>query len=238
MKVEINPRYETQERFVCLLPTEFVRNGEVIYKGRNELRLYLYAGLNYVVKRYRKPHFINRFVYGTLRRSKAYRSYHYGLRLLAMGVSTPEPVAYLEEYSFGLRYSYLVTLQADVCREIREFTDVTDVTPHLDVLRAFGRFTADLHNKGILHQDYSPGNILFDTTDGTPRFTLVDINRMKFKKEIGEEEGYHNLRRLWLTDEVYRVIARAYAEARGFNPDIAEERILALKNHFMANRYK
>ena len=49
-----------------------------------------------------------------------------------------------------------------------------------DRLLAFARYTAALHQAGILHLDYSPGNILIhhNEIDGYS-FSLVDVNRMQ-----------------------------------------------------------
>lgn len=52
-------------------------------------------------------------------------------------------------------------------------------------MTAFAEFTARLHEAGILHLDYSPGNILYDKIGEEYHFSLVDINRMHFG-----ESGY------------------------------------------------
>ena len=89
-----------------------------------------------------------------------------------------------------------------------------------------------MHEKGILHLDYSAGNVLFGMKDGNVSFDIIDINRMRFDK-VSEEVGYKNFAPLWLTDDAYVEIARAYAKERGFNENKAVERILYYKNQFM-----
>lgn len=237
MRVEINPVYAHLSSFIKSIPSQFDSLGTIIYQDRNTLRLMEVGDLSLVVKRYKKAHIVNRFVYGTFRSSKAERSYINAVKLLEKGVDTPVPVAYIEEYQFGLRYSYYITLKASFTHEIREFCDMEDVEPYSHILEAFGLFTARLHNNEIIHLDYSPGNILFDYTHNKPDFTIVDINRLRFGK-LTEEQSYHILRRLWLTDQAYTIIARAYAKGRGFDEEKAVERILYHKNKFMANRYK
>lgn len=237
MKIEVNPAYRHLADFIKSLPRLFDREGEVIYRGRNELRLYTAGGMKIVIKRFRKPHIINRFVYGFIRPSKAKRSYIFAVRLAAKSINTPTPIGYLEEYKFGMGYSYYISTQFPDSREMRIFCDITDAEPHRQILEAFGLFTARLHNMNVIHKDYSPGNILFNMKEGRPQFSLVDINRMKFAP-VGEKEGYYNLRRLWFPDEVYRIIARAYARGRNFDEDKAEHHILRHKNRFMENRYK
>ena len=63
--------------------------------------------------------------------------------------------------------------------KLYEFGDA-DIEECKDVVKAFAQYTARLHEAGILHRDYSPGNILFDKIDGEYQFSLVDINRMSF----------------------------------------------------------
>ncbi|MDL2266064.1 tyrosine protein kinase [Parabacteroides sp. OttesenSCG-928-G07] len=237
MKVEINPVYNHLSSFIKSIPSKFDSLGTIIYQARNTLRLIEVGGLPLVVKRFKRAHIINRFIYGTFRSSKAERSYINAVKLLEKGVNTPIPVGYIEEYKFGLRYSYYITLKASFAHEIREFCDMEDVEPYSNILEAFGLFTARLHNKEVIHVDYSPGNILFDFIHNKPVFTVVDINRLRFGK-LTEEQSYHNLRRLWLTDQAYTIIARSYAKGRGFDEEKAIERILYHKNKFMANRYK
>ena len=236
MKIEINPVYRHLTDFIYSVPYLFDSIGEIIHDGRNRLRRCNIYGYELVIKRFKKPHLINRFVYGSIRDSKAERSYEYAFKLLEKNINTPIPVAYIEVYSFGLRDSYYLSLYTSIKREMREFCDLESVDNNRFILEAFGKFTANLHNKGVLHIDYSPGNILFDTVHGRPVFTLVDINRMKFVN-VSEEMGYKNLQRLWLHDEPFRVIARSYAKERGFDEDKAEELILKYKNRYMATRY-
>lgn len=44
---------------------------------------------------------------------------------------------------------------------MREFEE-GGIAGREDILEAFAAFTVDLHKKGVLHLDYSAGNILFD----------------------------------------------------------------------------
>ena len=49
-----------------------------------------------------------------------------------------------------------------------------------EILRAFVAFSFNLHNKGVFHVDFSPGNILIKKKDSVYEFSLIDVNRMKF----------------------------------------------------------
>ena len=62
---------------------------------------------------------------------------------------------------------------------------------HENILRAFTRFTFELHEKQIQFLDHSPGNTLIKKVDGDYQFFLVDLNRMNFK-ELNFEERMLN----------------------------------------------
>lgn len=81
MKLEINPKYNMLASFVRTIPEQFDDLGLVIYEGRNILRKCVVGDLHLVIKSFAPPHIVNRFVYGNLRRSKAFRSFHYALLL-------------------------------------------------------------------------------------------------------------------------------------------------------------
>lgn len=237
MRIEINPTYRHLEPFIQQIPELFDSSGEILYEGRNTLRMYNINGLQIVIKRFKQPHLINRFVYGTIRESKAERSYMHAFELIKHNINTPGPIAFIEHYNFGLRDSYYVSLCSTMQHELREFCNDAPVNGSALLFEELGFFSARLHNLGILHRDFSPGNILFDIIHGKPVFSLVDINRISFK-QISEEAGYQAMKRLWLSDEAYQLVARAYAKGRKLNEEKAVKRILQLKNHFMENRYK
>ena len=96
LRVELHPEYEHLKEFLTSMPLRFHNNeGKVIYKGRNELRVFEYQGQEYVVKSFKKPILINRIVYGILRPTKAKRSYNNALELLHIGICTPQPIGYV-----------------------------------------------------------------------------------------------------------------------------------------------
>ena len=232
MKIVINPLYKEFQTFIATLPEVFEQEGEIIFQGRNVLKRFQIKGISFIVKRFKRPNWINRFIYVSFRSSKATRSYLNGLRLVEFGINTPYPVAYIEEYYWGLSYSYYITLEEKGMKEIRCFCSGFGNGEPVGVLEAFGKFTADMHKKGVLHKDYSPGNILFAYRNGEIYFSLVDINRMKFGV-ISEEEGYKSLNRLWFDDNGYKRVALAYAKEAGYNMEHAWERIRFYKDKFM-----
>ena len=88
-----------------------------VYRGRNLVAAYKPQTLDCEVniKSFRRPNFIKSAIYGWLRPSKARRSYEYSLRLLALGVATPQPYAFIEDLSaiHTLRRSYYISRQLD-----------------------------------------------------------------------------------------------------------------------------
>lgn len=232
MKYTISPQYKFLGSFIHALPSDFLSMGEEIYSGRNVLRRYVIEGVPLVVKSFRPPHLINRLAYAYIRKSKARRSYEYAHLLLERGIPTPAPIAYVEEYHLGIRNSFYVSSECPYTRNMREFWFTPEIGDRTFILEAFAYFTASMHEAGVLHRDYSAGNILFSVIKGDPMFMVVDINRMRFGS-VSEEEGYKNMERLWLPDETYRIIARAYASARGFNEEHAVERVRYYKDIVM-----
>lgn len=217
MKIVLNPAYESLEAWVKSVPYIFAEQGEVIYDARNQIRImHGPDGGELCVKRFHTPRFLNRYIYRYIRDSKAKRSFENGLYLLAHGVGTPEPIAYLEEYSWGgLGYSYLITRVSPLKRLHREFT--LAYTPQLEeTIRPLARFTAHMHDEGILHLDFSPGNILWDRVDGEYRFEVIDINRVVLGP-VSMKAGCRSLRRLCARRAFFDIFAEEYAHARGLD---------------------
>lgn len=215
-RMEVHLKHPELKTFIASIPMRFERGeGEVIYKGRNELRRMEYQGYSYVVKSFQRPHLLNRLVYGTLRASKAKRAYYNGLELLQIGVPNPQPIGYVE-VSAGLLFdkSFLITAMSH-CPYIWKDLFTQDFSYKEQVVREVGKLTALLHNHGIALKDYSRGNILFREESGQVRLELVDLNRM-YRGKIDQKRGCKNLERLPATPEMHRWLAEEYALARGY----------------------
>ncbi|MDR1556239.1 MAG: lipopolysaccharide kinase InaA family protein [Tannerellaceae bacterium] len=228
MKIVINPAYRHLEPFVRQLPRIFGKEGSLVYAGRNTIKVFEEKGISVNVKSFRLPCFLNGIVYGFFRPSKARRSYEYGLKLRAENILTPTPIAYIEQKRFGLlRGSYYLSAHLEYDGMLRELRTGT-LSGREDLLRAFARFTAEIHQHQIFHKDFSPGNILYLRDGNDYRFYLVDINRMKFCP-VGMEKGCKNLQRLWGSEEMLRFLAREYARCR--HMDAADCENLTLRHH-------
>ncbi len=191
------------------LPQTF-EQGDTLHEGRNTVRL---TPDGWVIKRFAVPRFPNNLIYTRLRKSKARRSYEYALRLKGR---TPAPIGFLEVKHGGLlRESYYVCEEAKGAVTFKEISHNPDYPERELLLQQVALFAAQLHEEGILHKDFSGGNILF--SEG--RILLVDLNRMCFNHKVSLREGCHNFSRLYLTADDCRLMARVYAEHRGFDVD-------------------
>ena len=228
----IHPTYSQLAPCIERLPLAFLVNNNVIHQGRNTLKQFSENGLDLVVKSYQIPHIINRLSYGFFRASKAKRAYEYAITLQLDKIGTPQPIAYIEQRFAGLLYqSYFVSERSTCPYTFNTLIQQPSYEYRTLVLQEIGRFTADLHTKGMLHQDYSGGNILFDVQNGKVLLELVDLNRIVFKHTIGIEEGCKNFERLNIDEEALQILATEYAKARNFDVDICVESVLKMRWH-------
>ena len=213
----------------------FEKDGEMIHEGRNCIKSFQTKTGTWNVKRYHKPSFFNRIVYSFLRKPKGKRAFEYPARVLSAGFETPYPIAYAEERCMGIiGYSFFISEQCPYRRRFYEFGDAC-VENIREILIAFVHFTAGLHEAGIYHRDYSPGNILFDNVDGTWHFSIVDINRMEFGP-VSIKKGCKNFARLWGQPEFFRFIAQEYAHARHADEQQCMAFVMQARNKFWKPR--
>ena len=236
--IVLAPKYEEWREWISSLPQTFESSGTVIYDARNQIRrMSAPDGSLLCVKRYHKPLFINKYIYRFIRPSKARRAYENGLYILAHGVGTPEPIAYIEEYELGgLGYSYLITRRSELTHINREFT--LAYKPELDdTIVPLAKFTAHMHNEGILHEDFSPGNILWDKINGEYQFEIIDINRMSFGK-VDLQTGCRSIQRICARSYFFDIFADAYAETRGMDKTECRKWIQYYRDKFWKNGKK
>jgi tRNA A-37 threonylcarbamoyl transferase component Bud32 len=212
MKIVINPTYSILNSFVTSIPTLFDQEGELVYAARNQLKCYSVEGYDLIVKRYKVPHLINRIAYTFFRPSKAKRAYEYALKLLELGVNTPAPIAYIEQKSFGLlNHGYFISIYEKDYTDIRPL--MTGAQTNDALLQDLSNYIAEFHNKGVLHFDMSPGNILYKEVDSHFQFSLIDINRMQFLPKISDEKRFKSFKQLSDNKTVLTRIAQLYASA-------------------------
>jgi hypothetical protein len=217
-KVVIHPDYAFCADFINRIPEVFYAGGETIYKSRNEIKVFEVNGIKINVKQYKVPIFINRIIYTFFRMTKAHRAYNYAFKLLDIGIDTHFPIAYIHFKKTGLIHRcYFISLQPPYPRDMYEFGK-DSLTGRESIIRSLAHYAAKLHDAGIYHKDFSPGNILFQQTEDEVKFLLVDINRMQFGP-VSIKKGCANFARLWGSKEMFTLIAKEYAVARNADPD-------------------
>ena len=216
MEIVINPKYSILNSFITNIPTLFDQEGELVYAGRNQLKCYSVEGYDIIVKRYKVPHLINRIAYTFFRPSKAKRAYEYALKLLELGVNTPAPIAYIEQKSLGLlNHGYFISIYEKDYTDIRPLMSGAQTNDAL--LQDLSSYIAEFHNKGVLHFDMSPGNILYKEVDHRFQFSLIDINRMQFLPSISNKKRFKSFKRISSNEKVLTAMAGIYAAASCLN---------------------
>ncbi|MBC3759547.1 Kdo domain containing protein [Hyunsoonleella sp. SJ7] len=184
-------------------------------QDRNSLKLFNLEDRTINVKSFRVPNLINQIAYRFFRKSKAQRSFEYANRLMELGVGTPQPMGYYEFTTlFLFKNSYYISEQQPCDITYRELTLDVDYPNHEAVLRAFTRFTFELHKKNIHFLDHSPGNTLIEINKGNYKFYLVDLNRMEFKP-LDFETRIKNFARLTIHKSMVEVMSDEYAKCSG-----------------------
>lgn len=229
MNVIVGSEYEPLRAWLSQVPRLFDDNqGELLYSGRNQIRLFEVDGNKLVVKRFKRNNILKAMIYTFFRENKARRSYENAHLLSEHGFTTPRAVAYMEERTAGL-----VTQVYYVCA----FTDSEPIRPRLieqdpfdePLAKSYARFVASLHEAGVLHRDLNPTNVLVDVAG---HFELIDINRMQFfDGPVPKAECMENLTLFYWLTPAYRFILDEYARQRGWTEDDVAEAIRVKERH-------
>lgn len=245
VKYQINDKYAAMQEvltFVAHLPALFEAEGtELFANGRNVLKVFEVAKEHpvlgkVVVKRFRARNIFQAIAYSTFTKSKAERAFQNGLLLLQCGLSTPEPIAYVEERNGGmLRYCYYLTAFTDA-KSVRTALDVDFNKP---MAKCFAQFIARLHQHGLVHHDLNFDNVLYEepsTLNPKPstlnyQISVIDINRLT----------YHAANRLTLADckddfvrwtdrkDLLQYVVEEYAQERGLDKQETLDEVMRLK---------
>jgi len=181
-----------------------------IWDKRNKIKIISYDKEKLTIKSFKIPHILNKIAYTFLRDSKAKRSYDNSMKILEF---VPKPIGYVEYEKFGLLHdSYFVCEKYAYDFTIREVLLQNNFENRDNIFREFAAFTHALHCKGVVHLDYSPGNILIKKmSDDLYEFKIIDVNRMTFK-ELTLEERLENFSKLWAKNEDLKCIIIAYSQ--------------------------
>ena len=212
MKIKISAAYIKEKQEIENLISNFTGMGEILIEGnRNSIKTFDLNGQKVNIKSFKIPNAVNKIAYRFFRKSKAERSYLYAEHLISRNIGTPYPIGFAEQknaFTFG--ESYYLSEQLPYDLTYRELVSQPVYPEHEEILRAFTRFTFDLHENEIHFLDHSPGNTLIQRHNGDYRFFLVDLNRMDFKV-LSFDERMKNFSRLTPKKEMVEVMASEYA---------------------------
>ena len=235
MSVVINKEFKSKEIELRNYITNFNSSGKLFGDGqRNKIKLFELEGKTINIKSFKIPNLINKIAYKYFRKSKAKRSFEYATTLLEKGIGTPQPVAYLENYSWlGLKDSYYASEHLVTELTFRELVEMPEYADHENILRQFTKFSYDLHQKGIEFLDHSPGNTLIKkVAEGKYSFYLVDLNRMNFHESMDFDLRMKNLSRLTPKKEMIAIMSDEYAKHYSQPSDLVFKKMWQATNDF------
>ncbi len=201
------------ENFLKNIQESFSKKSNItLFDKRNIIKIISFENTQYVVKSFKVPHLLNQIVYNFFRDSKAKRSYENSVKLLELNVNTPQPIGYIEFNSlFLFKESFYVSEFFNYDFEIRAVFKDKSFEDRDNILKKFIEFSYRLHNKGVYHIDYSPGNILVKKIDGEYLFYIIDVNRMQFL-DFDIDLRMKSMSKLTANDDDNNFIASYYAE--------------------------
>lgn len=213
MSYRISLKYEKDSKSLLELVSKFESVGTVFGDGgRNIIKIVNFKEETLNIKAFKEPNIINQIAYQYFRKSKARRSFEYATILKEKGIGTPDPIAYFEfKKGIGFGKSFYISEHVSPDLTFRELVHQPDFPNHENILRAFTRFTFQLHEKRVEFLDHSPGNTLIFIEENDHKFSLVDLNRMEFKK-LDFKERMYNFRRLTPKKEMVEVMSDEYAK--------------------------
>ena len=145
-----------------------------------------------------------------------------------MGIDTPEPIAYIEQYRFGLFHTGYYIARFSNNPTLSHISTLSDSQQSL-VAVDLAEFTAKMHTLGIAFYDYNSQNILYTKCDDKYHFEIVDINRMHFKyKPLSVKDSIKTIYRLQMdfSPQAETTFLEHYAMVRGFNWQIFSGAVL------------
>jgi len=226
---DVDDNYKEFEEFTQNIKLHFDKSSNIITKKRNIIKLVDKGDRLVVVKSFKIPNFINKFAYRFIRFSKAKRSFLNAKELVKRGVNTPYPISYIEFFTPLLNESFYICEKFNYDFEIRELFLDPNFKDRDKILYEFIKFSYELHQKGIYHIDYSPGNVLVKKSSEGYQFSIVDLNRMKFI-DFNNDLRFKNLSRFSARDEDTQKIAEIYSKISGIDNDFALKRLFFYHN--------
>lgn len=208
MKYQVNPKFSHKKDVVINVRRYFEQSNMLLQDARNKIKKVSFEGEDYAIKSFKEPCGLNCLLYSFFRISKAKRSYDYSLKIAEF---VPQAIGFVENYQGRwLTKSYFISELFDYDFTIREVLLDKAMLNRETIFRAFASFSYRLHEQGILHKDFSPGNILIKKDQDNYQFKIIDINRMHFG-ELSIKQRMSNFSMLWASDADLDLVVTHYA---------------------------
>jgi hypothetical protein len=237
---EVSPTCKLSKDLILDIIINFNKKGKIFIAGnRNIIKLFNLEGIVLNIKSFKEPNIINKIAYRYFRKSKACRSFEYATILIEKGIGTARPIAFYENFDIiGLKDSYYVCEHLNADLTYRELVE-TDYPDAENILRQFTRFTYEMHQKGIEFLDHSPGNtLIINEGNGIYSFFLVDLNRMKFHKQIDFQTRMNNLCKITPKEEMVVIMSNEYAKISGLLEEKVFKTMWQLTQDFQYRFYR
>lgn len=228
----LDPKFNHLMPFAWNLHQTFMHCGKEIHLGRNQLKTFRVADQEYCIKSFGRPTLANTIIYSFFRKGKAKRSYIYAHKLLKLGISTPQPIGFVEVYNRWkiMTNSYYISLYEPPAYTIAQV--IQDNVVHKEsILQDFASFIAtQLHANGIYHQDFNGNNILvYPQANNHYHFSLVDLNRIRFNQNIKFRKALVNIKSVCADPIDLATLSGYYAHERQTDPRQAMFQIITIK---------
>lgn len=211
--ITINTDYQNQKEAILQLVNAFFDDDSVVKGSRNAMKSKFLGNEKVNIKFFQKPGFIKSIIYSFFRSSKAKRSYDNAKYLIKNNISTPFPIAFIENRNvLGLlTNSYYICHHIDYNFTMRELLHNPLFENRKKIIEQFTEFTFAMHEAQINFLDHSPGNTLISRIDSNNyKFDLVDLNRMNFET-LSPENRMDNFKKMWLSKTMIKIVATKYA---------------------------
>lgn len=219
-RIHIHPHYWMYKGFVEDVPNEKYKREKTFCNRRNTVEWVKWGNKDVVIKRYKCPTWANCLIYTWWRKTKARRAYEHAEELLKRGFDTAHPIAYIEIKTGGIFHTgYFISelLPYPLMRDIPQM-NLSDEEKAL-IGEDFIKYTANLHEKGIMPKDYNLGNIFFHKRGAHYHFALIDINRIKIGNTPKEKDSTLFFEQMGVSISQAIHCIEQYATLRGFDAD-------------------
>ncbi|MCH6258859.1 lipopolysaccharide kinase InaA family protein [Puniceicoccaceae bacterium K14] len=206
--------------------------------GRNDVYKIEHEGKQLVLKCFYNRGAWKKVAY-KLSTSKARRSYLHSQKLINIGINSPSPIFWREDWDGAwLQNSYYVSEFLDYAHDGRSFND-SSIEDKTFKIRLAAETIACMHEAEIEHLDLNPANFLFKQgIDRKWQIYIIDNNRMKVGP-VSLKRGITPLLLMELKGEDLDLLIASYSKVR--NVDTADCRNLyfnTLNRHNLKWRIK